>query len=488
MNRFALQYSLKPARFGFGFGFRISFLALSLTCILAFTATAHAATVCVDQHGKPGCVTTIAAGVAAATPGDTVIVDPGTYREDVIIDRPLALIGHDRNNTIIDASGLSNGIYVDGFDNPGLTDVIVNGFTVMHANLEGILVNNAAAVTIWGNIVRENDQNLQPSIALCAGMPVFETSEGNDCGAGIHMIGVVHSTVADNLVIQNAGGILVSDETATTHDNVVTRNLALDNPYASGITLASHPAYQKPGATANLAYGLYNNTLSDNDSIHNGFGAPSGGAGIFIFAPGAGNRAYANQIVANRLIGNAMAGVAIHNLIIVSTQGNSNNPDASRNAIVNNYIAGNGADAAALTTVPTGISILGVSPITDLNITNNFIEDEDISVAFNSASTLEVHLNDFQARHVGIVNLNPDGIVNARENWWGCPGGPGSMGCSTIAGPNAANVAFAPWLTRPMDGMGGHGFDRFFDFLHDYDFDHYPDCDLHRFFDHNFGV
>ena len=484
MNRFALQDSLRPARFGL----RISFLALSLTCILAFTATAHAATICVDQHGKAGCVTTIAAGIAAASPGDTVSVDAGTYREDVVIGKSLSLIGQDRNTTIIDATGLSNGVYVDGFDNPGLAEVIVSGFTVMYANFEGILVNNAAAVTVWGNIVRENDKNLQPSIALCAGMPVFETSEGGDCGEGIHMMGVVHSSVADNLVLKNAGGILISDETATTHDNGITRNLVLDNSYAGGINLASHPAYVKPGAVANLAYGLYNNTVSENDSIHNGFGTPSAGAGVGIFAPAAGNRAYANQIVANRLIGNAMAGIAIHNLVIVSTQGNSNNPDVSRNAIVDNYIAGNGPDAAAPTTVPTGISILGVSPITDLLVSNNFIEDEDINVAFNSASTLDIHLNDFQGGHIGIANLNPSGIVNARENWWGCSGGPGSRGCSTISGAGAAEVVFAPWLTRPMDGMAGHGFDRFFDFLHDYDFDHNRDCDLNHFFGHAFGL
>jgi hypothetical protein len=465
---------------------RTSLAGLSLICALALTPTVHAATLCVDQHGKPGCHSTIASAVAAAAPGDTINVDAGTYREDVVIGESLSLVGENPLTTIIDASALSNGVYVDGFDNAGLSEVLVTGFTVTSANFEGILVTDASAVTVWGNIVRGNDLSLQGGSGVCPGQPAFETAEGGDCGEGIHLIGVVHSSVADNFVWKNAGGILLSDEITTTHDNVVTRNLVFNNGYAGGITLASHPAYQGGGSTA-TAYGLYNNTVSENDSVHNGFGTGSGGAGIGIFSPGAGNRAYANQIVDNRLIGNAMSGVAVHTLAIISTKGNSGNPDASRNAIVGNFISGNGADAAVPTTVPTGISVMGVSPIVDLLISNNVIQDESIDVAFNSASTLDIHLNDF-AGQVGVDNLNPLGIINARENWWGCAGGPGARGCSTVAGPGSAAVAFTPWLTRPMDGTLGHGLDGFFNLLHDYDFNHDPDCDLSQLLGMGFGL
>ena len=97
--------------------------------------------------------------------------------------------------------------------------------------------------------------------------------------------------------------------------------------------------------------------------------------------PGSGNRAYANSITSNRLIGNSLPGVAIHNhaSIVVSASkssgggGGSNNPDVSRNAIVGNYIAGNGPDPDAPTTVPTGIAIHGDVAVVDTVITNNFI-------------------------------------------------------------------------------------------------------------------
>ena len=207
-----------------------------------------------------------------------------------------------------------------------------------------------------------------------------------------------------------------------------------------------------PPSSPSLAFGVYNNNIFENDSIHNGFGlqglATASGSGIGLFAPAGDNRTYANSVVGNRLIGNAMAGIAVHNQLNLTPHGgrSSNgisNPDVSRNAITGNYIAGNGADPDVPSTVPTGISVLGVTPIIDLMVNSNVIEDEDIGIAFNSASELEAHLNDFATRHVGIANLNPLGDVNARENWWGCTGGPGAGGCATVQG-TAGPVIFAP--------------------------------------------
>jgi hypothetical protein len=454
---------------------------LCLVGFLAFTASVHAATWCVDQHGKAGCLSTISAAVSAAAQGDTIQVDEGTYTEDVVIGLQLSLIGQDRENTIIDASGLPNGIYVDGLDNPGLTQVVINGFTVKNANFEGILVNDATDVTIFHNKVRENDQSLQPSGPSCAGEPVFETAESADCGEGLHLIGVAHSTVVDNIVVKNAGGILVSDETAISHDDLITHNLVMDNQYAGGITLASKPAYQGTGPTKNPAYGIDYIVVSDNDSVHNGFGGGGGGAGVGLYAPAAGNLTSTNTIISNRLIDNFLPGVEILDNGYVP--GSSNNPDVNRNVIAQNFIAGNGADPNAPTTVPTGISVVGATPVVDVLVTANRIEAEQIDVAFNSSSTLSLHLNDLGNGEIGVDQFGKAGKINATENWWGCDGGPGATGCSTIVGKG---VLYTPWLTKPMpiaiDHHCDHGFDHHFiydcdpDCHHEYDFSHY-DCD-----------
>lgn len=142
-----------------------------------------------------------------------------------------------------------------------------------------------------------------------------------------------------------------------------------------------------------------------------------------------------------------MPGVAIHNHVYLTFPGHPPNPNVDNNSIVGNYISGNAADPDIPTAGPTGISIGAVTPITGLVISGNVIEDEMIDVATNSASVLELHMNDLSGKKVGVGNLNPNGVVNATENWWGCSGGPMAQGCSTISGPGS--VLYTPWLTRP---------------------------------------
>ena len=91
--------------------------------------------------------------MAAAAPNDVIRVASGTYHEDVVIGKSLSLLGESPENTIIDATGLLNGVNVDGFNHPGLAHVIVSGFTVRNANAQGIVVTNASDVTISNNHV-----------------------------------------------------------------------------------------------------------------------------------------------------------------------------------------------------------------------------------------------------------------------------------------------------------------------------------------------
>src|ERR1041385_4716663 len=277
--------------------FRRFALRLCLASALALITSPAllAATHCVNQSGSHGCFTTISAAVAASAPGDTIQVSEGTYKEDVIIPKPLALVGQNRENTIIDAAGLANGINIDGQNNAGLSHVVIRGFTVENANFSGILVANTSAVTISSNIVRGNDRNL--SGGVCPDLPSqFVPADNLDCGEGIHLSGVDHSTIMNNLVERNAGGILVTDDTGATHDNVISGNVVRNNVPDCGITLPSHS-----GA------GVFHNTVSGN------FVAENGGAGVGIFAPGPGTKTYANVIVSNTLTGNGQPGVTVHN-------------------------------------------------------------------------------------------------------------------------------------------------------------------------------
>jgi parallel beta-helix repeat protein len=421
-------------------------LLAGVVLIAAMCQPAVASKPCVNPGGKAGCYSTIGAAVAAALPGSAIIVAPGTYKEDVIIGKSLWLIGADSNNTIIDAVGLANGIYVDGLDHPGLRNVFVRGFTVENANFEGILVTNTSNLTIKGNHVLGNDKGLSIDTDTCTGQPPFETGEDFDCGEGVHLLGVEYSTVADNVIEKNSGGILLSDDSGETHDNLVTGNVVKDNPYDCGITLASHaPAL---GSSA-PHLGIVHNTIVDNQSIHNGYLIPGAGAGVGIFADGSGiGTVSANVVINNELRDNGLPGVAFHSHVGPAFGLPPDN--LNDNVIVSNHISGNGADVGDTPTPgPTGINLNsggGGTPITGTIIWANIIKDEAQDIVVNTPAEVNLHFNNLLGDEIGVDNLG-SGTVDATYNFWGCFAGPGSSKCSSVSGKG---VAFVPFLTAPI--------------------------------------
>jgi parallel beta-helix repeat protein len=419
-------------------------LAVTIGFVIFSGASVRAADLCVNASGKGGCSTTIGAAVAAAAPGDVIRVAKGTYHEDVVIQKPLSLLGEKPENTIIDATGLLNGVNVDGYDNAGLAHVTVSGFTVQNANAQGIVVTNGFDVTISNNHLTGNDQSLTfgSSGPTCPapGFPIyFQAGEGFDCGEAIHLSGVDHSVVANNVVDHNAGGILLSDDTGQTHDNLISDNEVRNNPYDCGITLASHnintPFYSPPPP------GVFHNRIIGNTSASNGLISGEGaGVGIFAAAPGAQN--YGNTISDNTLTGNALPGVAMH----------SHAPGQVLNdhVITGNQISGNGADGDLGPSLPPmGISISSaVVPVTGIVIAQNEFKGEDMDIAVNAtnaASAISAHFNSFVGE-VGVGSLG-SGSISATSNWWKCSRGPGANGCSTAFG---SDITTDPWLTRPF--------------------------------------
>jgi hypothetical protein len=89
----------------------------------------------------------------------------------------------------------------------------------------------------------------------------------------------------------------------------------------------------------------------------------------------------------------------------------------------------------------------GGTPITGTVISGNVIDHEAIEIAVNTPAQVEVHLNNLLDDTIGVDNLGL-GVVNATENWWGCPGGPGAEECAGVGG---AGVLFSPWLRHPFD-------------------------------------
>ena len=313
---------------------------------------------------------TIGYAVGQASAGDVVSVGRGTYHESVNVTKRLALLGHDAT---IDAAGLAsppNGVVISGADAAGSR---LAGFTVKNAGLEGVFVVQTSHVTIENNVLEDNDA-YGPLNPLCVDQP-------DDCGEALHLQSVTNSIVRDNIVRDNVGGILLTDEDGPTFGNLIANNRVLDNSKDCGITLASHHFNLTTPAPANVA-GVYRNTVVHN--VSNGNGA----AGIGVFAGPPGAAAWANVVSGNTAMNNGFAGVMIH----------SHTPAqyVDENVVVDNTLAGNGIDDDnPVDDAPTAISVFSaVVPIPHTVIAANRISHE----------------------HYGIVTLNARKLSGLRSN------------------------------------------------------------------------
>ena len=315
---------------------------------------------------------TINYAVSQASSGDVIAVAPGTYNESVSITKRLSLVG---TNATIDATGKTsppNAIVISGADAAG---TLVTGFTVQHAGLEGIFILQTSRVTIEDNLVRNND-TFGPFAPECIDQP-------DDCGEAIHLQTVTNAIIRNNVVRDNIGGILLTDENGPTYGNLIEENAVLNNTLDCGITLASHHFSLQAAATPDVA-GVYRNTIHHNTA--NGNGA----AGIGVFAGPPGAAAWGNSVVDNTAMNNGAGGIMIHSHTPLQY--------VDENVIVNNTLSGNGIDEDnTIDDAPTGISVFSaVVPIPHTVIADNHVTNEHYGlVSLNAAKLAGIPSNKF---------------------------------------------------------------------------------------------
>jgi parallel beta-helix repeat protein len=307
---------------------------------------------------------TISYAVGQAASGDAVLVAAGTYTESVTVTKKLALLG---SGATIDAAGQTsppNGVVISGL---GASGTLLRGFTIKNAGLEGVFAVKTSNVTVMDNTLLNNDA-FGPFHPLCVAEP-------DDCGEAIHLQSVTNSTVIRNLVQDNVGGILLTDEDGPTSGNSIIENRVLDNIEDCGITLASH-WFALGAPVARGVGGVYENKVVRNIASGNG------AAGIGIFAGPPGAAAWGNSVVANVSTNNGIPGVAIH--------GHSPFQNLNDNVIVNNTLSGNGPDDDVPgDDQPTGISIFSaVVPIARTVVAANQISNEHFGIFTVNAVTL----------------------------------------------------------------------------------------------------
>jgi nitrous oxidase accessory protein NosD len=369
-----------------------------------FVVSARASTVShsADREHRRSCrhagFTTIGAAVAAASAGDTVLVCPGTYAEDVLVNKSLHLVGR---HATIDATGLENAMQV-------VTSwVPISGFRLANANGEGLLVG-VDSLDDAGLLTSQVLTHVRVDrVAAVHNDKGFNgTENGNckypgDCGGGIHLNVTKWSSVRDSVVIGNADGILVTDDYGPSSHNLIEGNYVADNPTECGIVLPSHNSgavsfdpqtFAVTGRNPAVG-GVFDNVVRDNVTVRNGtakappqFGGGGSGSGIGVFGSGPGTGAYDNLIVDNYSAGNGLAGFTIH-------AHHPGGEDVNGNAVVDNIfgtnnVGGDGYDGppGPMDFQTTGIAVFSVPPV-EMTITHNRIFNNEIGIWLSDTVT-----------------------------------------------------------------------------------------------------
>jgi parallel beta-helix repeat protein len=326
---------------------------------------------------------TISSAVAAASPGATIAVCPGTYVEDVTVNKPLTIVGS--GATVAPDSSDTNPLFPVLMANNGFTVVspwvTIKGFIVEGATGDGLLVAGDHAL-IEGNTVMNNG-----------------LANPNNPGNGINVDGSSYSTIRGNTVSGSGnGGIQLANDpdaiglpticafldyscngiTGTaTYDTVIGNNVN-NNPFACGILLVDHDPFV--GSGPDLVDGVHDNFIGGNSVLDNAL--QGYGAGILLASEVPGGAVYNNVISGNDVAGNGLSGLTLHEHVA--------GEDLNGNAIIgNDFGTNNTKDEEPSDTQTTGVFI-GSEDHLNITVLGNFIHDDYYGVYTASSNGVTV--------------------------------------------------------------------------------------------------
>ena len=257
----------------------------------------------------PGTYPTIQAAINASANGDTVLVAPGTYFENIDFKGKLITVQSAQGTSVTTIDG-GNLAPVVNFSSAETAAAVIQGFTLQHGNAtgafgyEGAGVHiNGASPTVAGNVITANTSCASGTgISIAFASPTIRdnTITGNSkqagCsgqnGGGIYVRGaasaqIIHNSITNNTTDFGGGISLFAAGTPTLLNNTISNNNA--GYYGGGIYIVnqSGPIIVQNLITGNTSAGsgggLYLSASSGtpapllvNNTIVNNSGAESG--------------------------------------------------------------------------------------------------------------------------------------------------------------------------------------------------------------------
>jgi len=369
-----------------------------------------------------------------AQQGATIYVWEGLYRENVVVNKTVNLIGNGSAATIINGSGTGDAVTI----------------TANNVNIKGFRLENSA--NGWfdelAGIKILSDNNF-----------VFDNSMTYS-SYGIRVYGADNNSIENNSCYNNSYGILIyeSDNNHLESNNCSYNYLIGIHIYRShNNSVENSIYYRNPDRAITISYDSSNNTIKNTTCTGSDIG-------IRLF-----KNAHDNYILNNR-IENGGTGISIsyskNNAIINNLCFNGKTGislyDSSGNLIRNNTIDRHTYNGMRVNSHN--------NTITGNNIRNNsqsgihFISSKYNVVTYNTiignriGISTEHYVREYDIHHNSFYNNvefglyadeGTEAVVNAILNWWGNESGPHHpTGNPTGKGDNVSDmVEFVPWLT-----------------------------------------
>ena len=222
-------------------------VAVAVILCAALAVPASAATLTVGAGGQ---FKTIQQAVDAAKPGDTVLVAPGTYTENVVVSKPLTITGNATVNAADSSKDVflitSPGVHIDGLTiSGGETGVNVAGVAscaitniTEHGNVFAVYLANATNSVVSNNNLANNHYGVYCDYAtsntIANNVATGETGGGNNAtySDGIYLYysdsnNVTQNNLSDNHVygisLFHSSGNDISNNTIHANDNIGVR-------------------------------------------------------------------------------------------------------------------------------------------------------------------------------------------------------------------------------------------------------------------------
>lgn len=187
---------------------------------------------------------TIQKAINAASPGDIISVKAGAYRENLVVNKSVSIIGENPLTTIIDGHGWGTVITITS------PNVVISGFTIRNGTSDvppffsGISVFRCNFAVITNNVLKNNDYGLQ--LAKSNNSRVFNNSIIDNPYAGVYL----HDSSSNNAIFQNTiRNNFIGLWITSTPSNTFYHNNLLNNTYQ--LQIFNSPTVWDNGAEGN---------------------------------------------------------------------------------------------------------------------------------------------------------------------------------------------------------------------------------------------